>query len=156
MSLNVQEMSMEDCWNWRTLGPMIRQPPCDLRSCAWLLHPNIKNQGKGMSEVNRFGDEERRLMHLVPAPAVGQWLPDKTLLFLPVIVSLKWSSRGLLAITYISCFLYSTDLWPNALLFSWLHFPFLVSFSFLRLLTARSLFPFTFHILAVGLFLFYL
>ena len=32
-------------------GPMIRQPPCDLRSCAWLLHPNIKNQGKGMSEV---------------------------------------------------------------------------------------------------------
>ena len=46
------------------------QPPCDLRSCAWLLHPNIKNQGKGMSEVNRFGDEERRLMHLVPAPAV--------------------------------------------------------------------------------------
>ena len=23
-----------------------------------------------MSEVNRFGDEERRLMHLVPAPAV--------------------------------------------------------------------------------------
>ena len=52
---------------------------------------------------------------------------DKTLLFLPVIVSLKWSSRGLLAITYISCFLYSTDLWPNALLFSWLHFPFLVS-----------------------------
>ena len=54
-------------------------------------------------------------------------LRDKTLLFLPVIVSLKWSSRGLLAITYISCFLYSTDLWPNALLFSWLHFPFLVS-----------------------------
>ena len=75
--------------NFATLGPMIRQPPCDLRSCAWLLHPNIKNQGKGMSEVNRFGDEERRLMHLVPAPAVGQWLPDKTLLFLPVIVSLK-------------------------------------------------------------------
>jgi len=56
--------------NFATLGPMIRQPPCDLRSCAWLLHPNIKNQGKGMSEVNRFGDEERRLMHLVPAPAV--------------------------------------------------------------------------------------
>ena len=28
-----------------------RQPPCDLRSCAWLLHPNIKNQGKGMLEV---------------------------------------------------------------------------------------------------------
>ena len=54
-------------------------------------------------------------------------LGQKTLLFLPVIVSLKWSSRGLLAITYISCFLYSTDLWPNALLFSWLHFPFLVS-----------------------------
>merc|ERR1712008_665840 len=53
--------------NFATLGPMIRQPPCDLRSCAWLLHPNIKNQGKGMSEVNRFGDEERRLMHLVPA-----------------------------------------------------------------------------------------
>ena len=28
-----------------------------------------------MSEVNRFGDEERRLMHLVPAPAVRlfQW-----------------------------------------------------------------------------------
>ena len=57
--------------NFATLGPMIRQPPCDLRSCAWLLHPNIKNQGKGMSEVNRFGDEERRLMHLVPAPAVS-------------------------------------------------------------------------------------
>ena len=37
--------------NFATLGPMIRQPPCDLRSCAWLLHPNIKNQGKGMLEV---------------------------------------------------------------------------------------------------------
>ena len=22
-----------------------------VRSCAWLLHPNIKNQGKGMLEV---------------------------------------------------------------------------------------------------------
>ena len=36
--------------NFATLGPMIRQPPCDLRSCAWLLHPNIKNQGKGIGQ----------------------------------------------------------------------------------------------------------
>ena len=60
-------MREETSDRWERLG----QPPCDLRSCAWLLHPNIKNQGKGMSEVNRFGDEERRLMHLVPAPAVS-------------------------------------------------------------------------------------
>ena len=46
--------------NFATLGPMIRQPPCDLRSCAWLLHPNIKNQGKGMSEVNRFGHKSSK------------------------------------------------------------------------------------------------
>ena len=74
--------------NFATLGPMIRQPPCDLRSCAWLLHPNIKNQGKGMSEVNRFGDEERRLMHLVPAPAVRLQIMDEQVLSLNVFHSL--------------------------------------------------------------------